>query len=344
MQAAGTTPWPRDATDEELMRRLSAGSQDAIEPLYSRYAPLIFGMAARSLDPSAAEEIVQEVFLAAWRAAGSFDPRRGALQPWLLQIAHFRILNELRSRRRSVPADRDADGLRLVNLPDPDPDPADSAWREEERAAVRSALAALPPAQQEALQLHFFAGMTHEQVAERLHVPLGTAKTRIRAGLHKLRARLAPMVAVLTLATAGGAALLGLRYHQAQRARDLDEQALRLVTASDITSVRLTPALGATLPAEAHGTYRGRAGSRIATMNLSHVPPLPPGQTYQAWARYGDTWLSLGTVRTAGDGSALLIADTPALAALPDAVQVTVERGDGSTAPRGPVVIVWDRG
>jgi RNA polymerase sigma-70 factor (ECF subfamily) len=82
------------------MRALAAGSEDALRPLYARYAPIVFGLAAHSLERAAAEEIVQDVFLSVWRSAHQYDPARGALRPWLLQIAHYRILNELRRRSR----------------------------------------------------------------------------------------------------------------------------------------------------------------------------------------------------------------------------------------------------
>src|ERR671932_132368 len=98
--AVRAAPIDQAAGDEELMRLLAGGRQEALGPLYSRYAPLIFGMAAQSLDRSGAEEIVQEVFLAVWRQAATFDPALGPFRPWVLQIAHFRILNELRRRGR----------------------------------------------------------------------------------------------------------------------------------------------------------------------------------------------------------------------------------------------------
>jgi len=80
--------------------RVAGGSQDALGPLYSRYARLIFNLAAQTLERASAEELVQEVFLVVWRRASLFDSRRGAFRSWVLQIAHFRILNELRRRNR----------------------------------------------------------------------------------------------------------------------------------------------------------------------------------------------------------------------------------------------------
>src|SRR5438105_3860067 len=83
----------QDSSDEELMLQLARGRQDALGPLYTRYVGLIFNLASQALDRAGAEEIVQEVFLAVWRRADSFDPERGAFRPWVLQIAHHRILN-----------------------------------------------------------------------------------------------------------------------------------------------------------------------------------------------------------------------------------------------------------
>src|SRR5512140_3622870 len=87
-------------TDEALMSALASGQQDAIGLLYARYAPTILGMAAQALGRPAGEDIVQEVFLEVWKNASKYDPERGPVRPWLLQIAHYRIANELRRRSR----------------------------------------------------------------------------------------------------------------------------------------------------------------------------------------------------------------------------------------------------
>jgi len=110
------------------------------------------------------------------------------------------------------------------------------------------------------------------------------------------------------------------------------------VTASDSVNLRLGPVPGT---AEAtHARYRGRPGAGIAVVTFSEFPPAPAGQTYQAWARHGATWTSLGTV-SPDAGGARLIAESPALAALPDALEVTREPRTGSAAPSGPVVVAW---
>lgn len=141
--------------DEELVLRLAAGRQEALGPLYDRYAPFIFSLAVQSLDRGAAEEIVQDVFLAVWRRADTFDPARGAFRPWILQVAHRRIANELRRRSRRPRLEPDPGGVRLAAVPDATPEPAEAVWHEHRRLAVRSAVEALPRPQREALGLAF---------------------------------------------------------------------------------------------------------------------------------------------------------------------------------------------
>src|SRR5919198_5233592 len=124
MRASPRAPVDAETPDGELVSRLAAGRQEALGPLYARYAPLVFGVAAQSLDRAAAEEIVQDVFLAIWRKASDFDPQQGAFRGWLLQLAHWRVLNELRRRSRRPQVEPDDDGLDRV--PDLDElDPAD---------------------------------------------------------------------------------------------------------------------------------------------------------------------------------------------------------------------------
>ncbi len=176
-------------------------------------------------------------------------------------------------------------------------------------------------------------------MAAALHLPLGTAKTRIRGGLQKLRAHLTPIMAALIVGLIALGALLGIRYHSEQAARQLDERALALLTSSDTVTLRLAPAPG--VPAAAHGDYRSRPRAMMAVINLCQVPPLPAGQTYPVWARQNGEWTSLGTVRPDAQGSARFIVEGRTLAALPEALQVTVEPAAGSSAPRGPVIVAW---
>src|SRR5262252_8983288 len=281
-------------TDEELVLELAVGGQEALGPLYTRYAKTIFRLAEHSLDRAAAEEIVQEVFLAVWRSAATFDPRQGAFRPWLFQLAHWKILNELRRRRRRPAEQHAADDEEDVfaRLADREPGPEERAWQEEHGRIVQSALESLPDRQRQAVSMAFLEDMTHEQVAHALDVPLGTAKTRIRSGLQILRANLAPMAASLL---GVGLAIVGFRYVQSQAAYDRDERALTLVTTSELVPLRLTPA-SAQVPAAAHANYRGRAGTALAVLTTESLPPPPSGGAYQAWVRHGGTWTSLGVL------------------------------------------------
>jgi RNA polymerase sigma factor (sigma-70 family) len=328
----------QDPSDADLMRQVADGSESALAALYGRFVRPIFGLAAQSLDRAAAEDIVQDVFLAVWRWAKCFDPERGTVRAWLLQIAHHRVLNELRRRSRQPEPEPDSDGHLLASLETRDPGPVERTVEKHRREIVASALAELPETQREALGLVFFDDLTHEQVATRLDLPLGTAKTRIRTGLQKLRA-------TLGLRFAGVAALglllaLGIRARMLETTLARDNRALSMLTASDSVNLRLAPTASG-IPAATHARYRGRPGSETGVITFSSFPPLAAGEIYQVWARHGDRWTSLGTARPDAAGSARLIAENPALLTLPDAVAVTVEPAAGSAAPGERIVVAW---
>src|SRR5512143_29556 len=134
-------------TDEQLMRDLAAGQEEAIGALCARYGPLVFGLAAQAVDRGTAEELVQDVFLAVWRGASSFDPAKGPVRPWLLQIAHYRIANELRRRSRRPRTEGDPEGESIASFPDPGLDQAEEAWLSHRREILKRALEELPPPQ-----------------------------------------------------------------------------------------------------------------------------------------------------------------------------------------------------
>lgn len=332
-------PTTDEPTDEELIARVASGSQEALGRLYSRYARLIFNLAARTLERAAAEEIMQEVFLVVWRRASLFDPRRGTFRSWALQIAHFRVLNELRRRSRQPQLAPDPDHLLVAESADDALPPADRLAADDRRSAVRAALAALPEGQRQALRLAVFEDRTHEQVAAELALPLGTAKTRIRTGMQRLRTTLVARAALLAMLAIVVA--LAVRDRTARNALEQNERALGVVTASDMENVRLAPAPG--VPDAAHGRYRGRAGAAIAVVTVSSFPPAPAGRTYRAWAGYGDTWVPLGTVTPDAAGNGRLIAEDARLATPPDAVTITLEPAGGSDTPSGGVVASWRR-
>jgi len=318
------------------MSQVADGSAEALGLLHRRFARLIFGLAVQSLDRAAAEDLVQEVFLAVWRNARRFEPERGTVRAWILQITHFRLLNELRRRSRQPEVVPDPDGVVLASLPGSFPEPAEVTWEQHRRAVLTSALDELPAPQREALSLAFLDDLTHEQVAAELGLPLGTAKTRIRTGLQRLRATLGSQWA--TLAAMCLLVALGIRYRSEDATLARYDRALTLVTASDSVNLRLAPVPGT--PDATHARYRGRPGAGIAVVTFSAFPTAPAGQIYQAWAQHGTTWTSLGTmVPDAGGGR--LIAESPALTALPDALEITLEPRAGSPAPSGPVVVAW---
>jgi RNA polymerase sigma-70 factor (ECF subfamily) len=325
-----------NAADEQLVEEVAAGREEAIGALYSRYAPLVFGLAAQAVDRATAEEIVQDVFVAVWRGASSFDPRKGQVRPWLLQIAHYRIANELRRRSRRPRMEADPEGAHTGILPDPAPGQAEEAWQAHRRQILSRALEELPSPQRQALGLAFFEDLSHGEVARVLELPLGTAKSRIRSGISQLRVKLAPLAAVLLLlVVAAGLAQLSARRQQLAR----DERALAMLTSSDSEALRLTARPG--VPAETHATYRFRVGSETAVLTLSHFPPAPPGQAYRARALHGGRWIPLGSLVPDAAGRARLIAEDPVFAKRPEAIEVTRESGVAGAGPAGPVVVGW---
>jgi RNA polymerase sigma-70 factor, ECF subfamily len=171
---------PDHKDDAALIARMRAGDQSAMAGLYDRYSGIVYGVALRVLaSATAAEDVVQEVFLQLWRNPQSFDAERGRLAPWLAVIARNRAIDHLRKR----PAEDDIDELPIstgVNL-------EDEAAQKLAVEKVRGVLALLPPDQRKALEMAFFEGMTHTEIAGKTGEPLGTVKTRIRTGLLALR-------------------------------------------------------------------------------------------------------------------------------------------------------------
>jgi len=333
-------------SDEELVRQLAGGDQGALGPLYARYAPLIFNVAVQSLDPSGAEEVVQDVFFSVWRKADVFDAERGTFRAWILQIGHFAVINELRRRGRRPRIKSDPEGITLDHVPDPSPGPPEAAWEEYRRSVVRSAVDALPPAQRHALGLAFFEDLTHQQVAEVLNLPLGTVKSRIRAGVHGLRTRL---VAAALVLTAGLVAIGVDRYLAGRAVASLNERALALATSSETQVLRLLPASPG-LPADTHGTYRYRAGVPLVVATAD-LPAPPTGRVYRLWAMFGDMpqpgsaagapWVAVGTLHPDATGSARLIAEGATYKQAPRALEVTLEPNATGRAPTGPPVVAW---
>jgi RNA polymerase sigma-70 factor (ECF subfamily) len=184
---AGLTPQQRDA-DGAAMQRMASGDGTALAELYDRHGRAMFSLAFRIVrDQGDAEEVVQDVFAQAWRQAARYDTRRGVVVAWLLMMTRSRAIDRLRLRRGRPSLQEDHPDV-LRDLSDASA-PIDLALLTTEQVArVRQALDELPDPQRTAIELAFYEGLTHAEVAERLDQPLGTVKTRIRLGLLRLRA------------------------------------------------------------------------------------------------------------------------------------------------------------
>lgn len=185
----GLTPPERDA-DLAAMRRMGDGDATGLAELYDRHGRAMFSLAFRVLrDQRDAEEVVQDVFAQAWRQAARYDTSRGAVVAWLLMMVRSRAIDRLRARRGRPTLQEDHPAT-LRQLSD-EGTPADLALLSAEQIGrVRTALETLPALQRTAIELAFYEGLTHSEVAEQLDQPLGTVKTRIRTGLLRLRAAL----------------------------------------------------------------------------------------------------------------------------------------------------------
>ncbi len=170
--------------DAALMVRVAGGDHGAFGALYDQLAPLVYGVSKRVLhDPSHAEEVTQEVFLEIWRQAPRFDGTRGSVRAWAATIARRRAVDRVRSEQARRDRQR-ADAA----VADPPPSPTDElAIDRDLRTRAAAALGQLSASQREVLELAYFGGFTHVEIADRLGIALGTAKTRVRDGLIKLR-------------------------------------------------------------------------------------------------------------------------------------------------------------
>jgi RNA polymerase sigma-70 factor (ECF subfamily) len=175
--------------DRALVERLLATDPAALAAIYDQYGRAVYSLALRILgDPGGAEDVTQDVFLKLWRQPGQYQVERGSLRAWLLSVAHNRCVDLLRRRRvatQRVTFD-EGDWDRLSQ--DGATDLSDDAARTEDAARVRWALAQIPDSQRRAIEMAFFEGKTHVEISVELGEPLGTAKTRIRLGMRKLRA------------------------------------------------------------------------------------------------------------------------------------------------------------
>ncbi len=180
--SARVAPRWDDLDDARLVDAMSRGDRDALAALYDRHSGLMYGVARRMLrDPQAAEDVVQDVVLEAWRRASTYSSARGSVRTWLMMRLRSRALDRIRSApaRREV-AVEDPRAVAVASADDPQ--------LGVDRARVREVLATLPPDQRQVLELAYFRGLSSREIAVQVGTPVGTVKSRTRAGLEKLRA------------------------------------------------------------------------------------------------------------------------------------------------------------
>jgi RNA polymerase sigma factor (sigma-70 family) len=177
-----------DRADAELLRRVRAGERDAVDALYQRFRRPAFALARRILaDDSLAEDVLQDVFLGVWRDPAAFDGARGSVSSWLLAMVHHKAVDAVRreeSQRRRIGR---AEAELALSAPTATRDVEDDAWARVVSERVRLALGVLPTPQREALTLAYYGGYTQREVAALTGAPLGTVKTRMLAGMRRLR-------------------------------------------------------------------------------------------------------------------------------------------------------------
>jgi RNA polymerase sigma-70 factor, ECF subfamily len=171
--------------DEDLMPLIEVGDAEAFAALYDRHGRMAYTLAYRMMgEKQEAEDVVQEAFIKVWRSAGGYRVGRGSVRTWILSIVHNRGIDQIRSHaRRGRMQDK-------VEASAPTSEPSEAfaeTWRNSQRDQVREALNTLPQEQLKILELAYFSGYTHVEIAERLDLPLGTVKGRMRLGLQKLR-------------------------------------------------------------------------------------------------------------------------------------------------------------
>jgi RNA polymerase sigma-70 factor (ECF subfamily) len=178
-EPAETPDLPDDVPDAALLVRIADRDRAAFEEIYSRYVRSMYGLALRRLrDRQRAEDAVQETFTAVWRSASSYKPERGPAAPWLYAIARNAIVDKLRTRSEPV--------AEAPDLPSLEPGPADRAESAYVSWRVHRAIEDLPVKEREVVELAYWSGLSQSEVAEYLHIPLGTVKTRTRSALAHL--------------------------------------------------------------------------------------------------------------------------------------------------------------
>lgn len=185
--AVTSVPETRAAFLAHLVARMAGGEQEAMSSLYDETSSLLNGLLVRMLGRAEdAEEILMDVYMRAWKKASSFSPERGSVQAWLVIMARSMAIDRLRQRKAQADTPT-FDVVELASLVAPDSSPETQTEDARLRRQVAAVLHALPPEQREVLELAFFSGFTHSELARHLGQPLGTVKSRIRMALGRLR-------------------------------------------------------------------------------------------------------------------------------------------------------------
>jgi RNA polymerase sigma-70 factor, ECF subfamily len=179
----------RSLADEEVMQLVRRGDARAFEVIYERHSPAAFSLAYRMMGTRAgAEDVTQDAFLSMWRSGARYDRARGSVRTWVLGIVHHRAIDAL--RRATVHDRRRAGDEGIEERFEADVRTDVEAARREEAGTVRAALESLPSDQSQVIELAYFGGFTHTEIADMLDAPVGTVKGRMRLGLKKMRAQL----------------------------------------------------------------------------------------------------------------------------------------------------------
>ena len=174
--------------DHQLIQRISQVDKNALEALYIRFQTPVYSLAMFMLkQPALAEEVTQDIFLNIWLKAGSFNSERGQPKGWIMSVAHHKIVDVIRSRRRTIVNTDPADYETLDLLPAAGASTEAQVEQTLERERIMRALATIPISQREVIMLAYFEGFSQSEMAERLAQPLGTIKTRVRLAMQKLR-------------------------------------------------------------------------------------------------------------------------------------------------------------
>jgi RNA polymerase sigma-70 factor, ECF subfamily len=181
----------RDPSDFDLVRGLADRDASALARLYDRYGGLSYSVALRVLgDSGLAEDTVQECFLKVWNTAAAFDPERGSLRTWLLTLVRNRAIDKLRGRRSRAAREIDLAAIEPMPAARSGSDPWEEVAFATEQQAVSDALARLPAEQRQAVELAYYGGYSHREIAQMTKVPLSTVKGRMRLALEKLHSYL----------------------------------------------------------------------------------------------------------------------------------------------------------